>query len=82
MAYRAYVESIRLNEAGADNFYVTIKFEDAESNPVRTIRQEYKFVSGTTRAEFEQMVLSRRNELRALDAAHTVFDNNLGAEIT
>lgn len=80
MAFRAYIESIRMNESGSADFFVNIKFEDQPTG--RVLFQEYKYVAGTTREQFEQMVLVRRNELRNLDAAYAVFDNNLGVEIT
>ena len=82
MAFRAFLVSIRQHEAGAEYFWVTVKYEDVVSNPIRTITKEYKYVVGTTRQEFESMVLSQRNELRQLDNAYGIFQGAVGQEIT
>lgn len=81
MAFKAYLESIRQNESSSEYFWVTIKFEDLDSNPQRLIRKEYKYVIGTSRQDFESMVIAQRNELRQLDNVYAIFQGAIGQEI-
>ena len=80
MAYRAYIVAVAENPTPTDSIIVTVKYEDAVSN--RTIIKPLKYVVGTTRAEFEALVLAERNALRNLDAAKAVLEGAIGQEVT
>jgi hypothetical protein len=82
MAFRAYIEGVRDNPVPAENIFVNVRFEDAASSPPRTIYKEYKYVSGTTAAEFTDIILADRNRLRALDNAREVLVDAIGTEVT
>jgi hypothetical protein len=73
---------VRDNPVPSQNIFVAVRFQDDVSNPVRIIRQEYKYVTGTSRADFTAMVLADRDALRALDAAKTVLVGAIGSEVT
>lgn len=80
MAYRAYIDAVRDNPVPAENIFVGVRFEDAVTG--RVISKEYKYVTGTTRADFEAMILTDRNALRALDAAKAILVGAIGSEVT
>jgi hypothetical protein len=82
MAYRAYIDAVRDNPVPSQNIFVAVRFQDDVSNPVRVIRQEYKYLTGTSRLDFTNMVLADRDALRALDAAKTVLVGAIGTEVT
>jgi hypothetical protein len=80
MAWRAWVEGVRDNPTPGDVIWVTIRFEDTVIP--RMFTKEYKYVSGTSAADFTAIILAERQNLRQLDAAKTVLENAIGNEVT
>lgn len=80
MAYKAYIDGVTDNAVPAENIFVDVRFEDVATS--RTVRKQYKYVAGTTRAQFEAMILADRDALRALDNAKTVLVGAIGQEVT
>lgn len=80
MAWRAWIESVRDNPVPSENIFVGVKFEDTVIP--RVMVKEYKFVVGTTRAQFEALVLSDRNAMRTLDTVKATLLAAIGTEVT
>ena len=79
MAWRAYIQGVSPNPVPTDSIWVEIRFYDPDTE--RRMDKTFKYVSGTTRADFEAMIKVERDKLRQLDSAMAVLQGAIGEEV-